>query len=248
MRGRCHRLREVRRRGDDPRGRHQALADDRHARASPSRRSTAGSGSRRRRYARVFGDALRARCVARRARRRALRARLQGDRAVRQRPSRRSATSRCSRAARRSPRTRSPSRRPARTRRTSRPRATPSADGSSWMLNGRKHWIGNGHRAGVIATFAQAPVQRRGETVQRPTAFIIRPDMPGFRVVGTVRKLGIRGSTQAELSYEELRRAGRSRARHRRQGIRRRGARAERRTPDARRRLHRRHQAHARAR
>ena len=28
--------------------------------------------------------------------------------------------------------------------------------------------------------------------------------MPGFRVVGTVRKLGIRGSTQAELSYEGL--------------------------------------------
>jgi len=28
--------------------------------------------------------------------------------------------------------------------------------------------------------------------------------MPGFRVVGTVRKLGIRGSTQAELSYEGM--------------------------------------------
>ena len=83
-------------------------------------------------------------------------------------------------------------------------RATPAPDGS-WLLNGRKHWIGNGHRAGVIATFAQAPVERSGKTVLRPTAFIIRPDMPGFRVVGTVRKLGIRGSTQAELVYENLR-------------------------------------------
>jgi alkylation response protein AidB-like acyl-CoA dehydrogenase len=82
--------------------------------------------------------------------------------------------------------------------------ATPSKDGSHWRLNGRKIWIGNGHRAGVIATFAQAFVQRRGENVQRMTAFLIRPDMPGFRVVGTVRKLGIRGSTQAELSYEGL--------------------------------------------
>jgi acyl-CoA dehydrogenase family protein 9 len=77
-------------------------------------------------------------------------------------------------------------------------------DGSHWRLNGRKIWIGNGHRAGVIATFAQAFVQRRGESVQRMTAFLIRPDMPGFRVVGTVHKLGIRGSTQAELSYEGL--------------------------------------------
>ena len=88
-------------------------------------------------------------------------------------------------------------------------RAERSRDGRSWILNGRKIWIGNGHRAGVIATFAQTPVERstgdkRPGQKMRPTAFIIRPDMPGFRVVGTVRKLGIRGSTQAELSYENL--------------------------------------------
>jgi acyl-CoA dehydrogenase family protein 9 len=79
-----------------------------------------------------------------------------------------------------------------------------SEDGSHWILNGHKQWIGNGHRAGVIATFAQTPTERRGERVQRPTAFIIRPDMPGFHVVSTVRKMGIRGSTQAELRYENL--------------------------------------------
>ncbi|HET9683317.1 MAG TPA: acyl-CoA dehydrogenase family protein [Gemmatimonadaceae bacterium] len=81
--------------------------------------------------------------------------------------------------------------------------ARQNADGS-WTLNGRKHWIGNGQRAGVIATFAQVPVQRGDRTVLRPTAFIIRPDMPGFSVAGTVRKLGIRGSTQAELVYDGL--------------------------------------------
>ena len=84
-------------------------------------------------------------------------------------------------------------------------RARPSADGTEWILDGRKHWIGNGHRAGVITTFAQTEVMKNGELVSRPTAFIIRPDMPGFRVVGTVRKMGIRGSTQAELAYEGLR-------------------------------------------
>ncbi len=82
--------------------------------------------------------------------------------------------------------------------------ATLSADGSHWILNGRKQWIGNGQRAGVIATFAQTPTERRGEQVQRPTAFIIRPDMPGFKVTGTFRKMGIRGSTQAALTYENL--------------------------------------------
>jgi len=84
-------------------------------------------------------------------------------------------------------------------------RARLSDDGSEWILDGRKHWIGNGHRAGVICTFAQTVVPRGSGTVSRPTAFIIRPDMPGFHVVSTVRKLGIRGSTQAELSYEGLR-------------------------------------------
>ena len=82
--------------------------------------------------------------------------------------------------------------------------AQPNDDGS-WTLTGRKHWIGNGHRAGVIATFAQTPVERNGKIALRPTAFIIRPDMPGFTVVRTVRKMGIRGSTQAELVYDELR-------------------------------------------
>ena len=82
--------------------------------------------------------------------------------------------------------------------------AQPNDDGS-WTITGHKHWIGNAHRAGVIATFAQTPVEREGKMVLRPTAFIIRPDMPGFRVVGTFRKMGIRGSTQAELVYDQMR-------------------------------------------
>src|SRR5437868_14867717 len=79
-----------------------------------------------------------------------------------------------------------------------------SADGSHWVLDGRKLWIGNGQRAGVIATFAQTEVERGGKRVARPTAFIIRPDMPGFRVERLTRKLGIRGSTPAEPVYESL--------------------------------------------
>ncbi len=83
-------------------------------------------------------------------------------------------------------------------------RATRAPDGRGWILDGRKHWIGNGHRAGVVVTFAQTPVLRDGVTVQRPTAFIVRPDMPGFVVDGTIKKLGIRGSTQAELVFRGL--------------------------------------------
>ncbi len=81
-------------------------------------------------------------------------------------------------------------------------RAEPDGAGG-WRITGRKHWIGLAHRAGVITVFAQTPTTGRdGKPTQRPTAFIVRPDMPGFRVVGTVRKLGIRGSTQAELEFD----------------------------------------------
>ncbi|HSA54359.1 MAG TPA: acyl-CoA dehydrogenase family protein [Gemmatimonadaceae bacterium] len=78
----------------------------------------------------------------------------------------------------------------------------PGNDG--WLITGRKIWIGLGHRAGIIATFAQTEVERDGARVQRPTAFLVRPDTPGFRVVGTYHKLGIRGSTQAELEYDRV--------------------------------------------
>ncbi|HEX6641043.1 MAG TPA: acyl-CoA dehydrogenase family protein, partial [Thermoanaerobaculia bacterium] len=81
--------------------------------------------------------------------------------------------------------------------------AEPNADGTGWILNGRKIWIGLGHRAGVIATFAMTELRRGGDK-KRPTAFLIRPDMPGFVVEDTELKMGIRGSSQARLLYQDL--------------------------------------------
>lgn len=83
--------------------------------------------------------------------------------------------------------------------------ATLAADGSHWVLNGRKIWIGLGQRAGVIATFAQTETVRDGQPRKRVTAFLVRPDMPGFAVEDTERKMGIRGSSQARLLYDDLR-------------------------------------------
>jgi alkylation response protein AidB-like acyl-CoA dehydrogenase len=82
--------------------------------------------------------------------------------------------------------------------------ATRNGDGSRWVLEGRKLWIGLGHRAGVIATFAQTEVMRGGEPRNRVTAFLVRPDMPGFVVEDMERKMGIRGSSQARLLYDRL--------------------------------------------
>ena len=83
-------------------------------------------------------------------------------------------------------------------------RAEPAGDGS-WILNGSKIWIGNGSFSEIIVAFAQTPVERDGETKDRVTAFILRPDMPGFERGPTLRKMGARGSNQAELTFRDVR-------------------------------------------
>lgn len=83
-------------------------------------------------------------------------------------------------------------------------RAVRAPNNDGWLITGRKIWIGLGNRAGIITTFAQTEITRRGEKVLRPTAFLVRPNTPGFRVVGTFHKMGIRGSTQAELDYDNV--------------------------------------------
>lgn len=86
-------------------------------------------------------------------------------------------------------------------------RAVRAPDGRGWILDGHKIWIGNAHRAGVITTFAQTPVEKDGRTVDRVTAFVVEGDATGL-VRGRTwagDKLGIRASTQAELVFRGIR-------------------------------------------
>ena len=123
-------------------------------------------------------------------------------------------------------------------------RARLSDDGTDWILNGRKHWIGNGHRAGVIATFAQTEVSEARR--DRAASDGLHHPPRHARLLassGTVRKMGIRGSTQAELAYEDLRVPADHVLGTVGKGFARRGERAERGTHDARRRVHGGHEA-----
>jgi alkylation response protein AidB-like acyl-CoA dehydrogenase len=83
-------------------------------------------------------------------------------------------------------------------------RAEPDGQGG-WILNGDKIWIGNGSFSQVIVAFAQTPVERDGETVDRVTAFILTPDMPGYSRGEPLRKMGARGSNQTELHFRDVR-------------------------------------------
>lgn len=81
--------------------------------------------------------------------------------------------------------------------------ATPSADGSHYVLNGEKRYISNGAIAGMLTVMARTPIPGRDETAV--TAFLVTPDMPGFRVVEPrMEKLGIRGTATAKLAFENM--------------------------------------------
>jgi acyl-CoA dehydrogenase family protein 9 len=82
-------------------------------------------------------------------------------------------------------------------------RATPSADGKSFILNGEKRYITNGGIAGVLTVMARTPVADCNET--KVTAFIVTPDMPGFEVVeARMPKCGIRGTATARLAFHDM--------------------------------------------
>jgi alkylation response protein AidB-like acyl-CoA dehydrogenase len=82
-------------------------------------------------------------------------------------------------------------------------RATPSPDGSHFLLNGEKRYITNGGIAQVLTVMARTPVPGSSET--RVTAFLVTPDMPGFDVLeSNMPKCGIRGTQTARLAFRDM--------------------------------------------
>jgi acyl-CoA dehydrogenase family member 9 len=76
-------------------------------------------------------------------------------------------------------------------------------DGKTWILNGGKRYITNGGIAGVLTVMARTPVPGSNET--KVTAFLVTPDMPGFKVLeARMPKCGIRGTATARLAFENM--------------------------------------------
>jgi alkylation response protein AidB-like acyl-CoA dehydrogenase len=73
-----------------------------------------------------------------------------------------------------------------------RTRATLSADGAHYTLNGEKQWITNGGTAGLYTVFAKID----GEKF---SAFLVERGTPGLSVGAEEHKLGIRGSSTCPL-------------------------------------------------
>jgi acyl-CoA dehydrogenase family protein 9 len=81
--------------------------------------------------------------------------------------------------------------------------ATLSEDGTHYVLNGQKRYITNGGIADVLTVMARTAVPGRTDTAV--TAFLVTPDLPGFRVVEPrMEKVGIRGTATAKLAFENM--------------------------------------------
>ena len=82
--------------------------------------------------------------------------------------------------------------------------ATPSADGSHFILTGEKRYITNAAIAHVLTVMARTPVPgKAGKT--SITAFLVTPDMPGFEILeARMPKMGIRGTATGRFAMSDV--------------------------------------------
>jgi acyl-CoA dehydrogenase family protein 9 len=84
-------------------------------------------------------------------------------------------------------------------------RATPSEDGSHYILNGEKRYITNAAIAKVLTVMARTPVPGKPGK-DAITAFLVTPDMPGFTMLEPrMEKMGIRGTATGRFALRDVR-------------------------------------------
>ncbi|HZR78265.1 MAG TPA: acyl-CoA dehydrogenase family protein, partial [Chthoniobacterales bacterium] len=82
--------------------------------------------------------------------------------------------------------------------------ATPSEDGSHYILNGEKRYITNTAIAQVLTVMARTPVPGKPGK-DAITAFLVTPDMPGFELIdGRMEKMGIRGTATGKFALRNV--------------------------------------------
>jgi alkylation response protein AidB-like acyl-CoA dehydrogenase len=78
-------------------------------------------------------------------------------------------------------------------------------EGNCWVINGTKAWVTSGSEADVLIVMARtdSPGERRG--ARGISAFIVTPDLPGFKVGKKEDKMGLRASPTVQLELTDLR-------------------------------------------
>jgi isovaleryl-CoA dehydrogenase len=79
---------------------------------------------------------------------------------------------------------------------------TARLDGDHYVLNGSKMYITNGPVADIVLVYAKTDKSRGAKGI---SAFVVEKGMPGFAVAQKLDKMGFRGSTTAELVFDDCR-------------------------------------------
>jgi len=70
-------------------------------------------------------------------------------------------------------------------------------DGDHWVINGEKLWITNGGIADIVSVFARTP--------KGLSAFVVETSDPGFQAGSPEKKMGIKGSTTNQITFDNVR-------------------------------------------
>ena len=81
-------------------------------------------------------------------------------------------------------------------------RTTARREGDEYVLNGSKLYITNGPVADVLLVYAKTDPSKGPKGI---SAFVIEKGFPGFKVAQKLDKMGFRGSTTAELVFDDCR-------------------------------------------
>jgi alkylation response protein AidB-like acyl-CoA dehydrogenase len=85
--------------------------------------------------------------------------------------------------------------------------ATPTDDGSAFILNGDKLWCTNGTRADLYVVMARTPdvVDATGKKRKQITAFIVEASYPGVEIVHRCRFMGLKAIENGVIRFTNVR-------------------------------------------
>jgi len=81
-------------------------------------------------------------------------------------------------------------------------RTTATLDGDEWVINGEKIFVTAGERANAVVVWASLDLSAGRATIK---SFVVPKGTPGMQVVRLDKKLGIRASDTATLSFNDCR-------------------------------------------
>lgn len=78
-------------------------------------------------------------------------------------------------------------------------------DGDHWIVDGTKAWVTSGTHAGVVIAMVRTDTPEARRRSKGISAFILTPDLPGFKVGKKEDKMGLRASPTVQLVFDQMR-------------------------------------------